>query len=157
MVATFLVFRLMVYDRTIHFDFTGREITLEVFHVRRSVPKAPLGEREQLETSRTVAPVGQSQFLNLAPHSQRHEKQHTRFDAVLRPRDACIAHSMTAFIKIKRSLAWFPTRRPYRSAVIYIEIPAAVVHRDIIIAVACYPAELGILAEGISTGGVGYQ
>ena len=54
---------------------------------------------------------------------------------------------MAAFIEIKRSLARLPTWRPYGTIVIYIEIATAVVHRDIIVAIACYPAELGILTE----------
>ena len=85
---------------------------------------------------------------------QRHEEKHARLDTVLGSCDAGIAHAMTALIEIKRSLARLPARRPDRTAVVDIEIPSTIVHRHTVIAVAGDPAELSVLVERISAGGV---
>ena len=58
---------------------------------------------------------------------------------------------MAALIEVEGSLAGFPSRVPYRSVVIDIEITSAIVHRYVIIAVTGDAAELGILVERIAT------
>ena len=78
---------------------------------------------------------------------QRDEEEYAGLDAVLRTGNAGIAHSMAAFIEVKRSLARLPARRPYAAVVIDVEISSSIVHRHTVVAVAGDPAELGILVE----------
>ena len=85
---------------------------------------------------------------------QRHEEEHARLDAILGTCDAGVAHAVAALIEIKRSLARLPARRPYGSGVIDIEIPSAIVHRHTVVAVAGDSAELRVLVERVSAGGV---
>ena len=49
MIATFLVFSLVIYDRTVHLNLTCREVPLEILHIRSGIPKAPFRKREKLE------------------------------------------------------------------------------------------------------------
>ena len=46
MIAAFLVFRLVVDDRPVHFHLSRGEVTLEVLHVRSGIPQAPFGKGE---------------------------------------------------------------------------------------------------------------
>ena len=64
---------------------------------------------------------------------------------------------MSALVGVERRAARFPSRTPYRVAILDVEIASVVVHRHIVVAIAGDAAELGILIETISTGGVGYQ
>ena len=109
-IAAFLIFGLMIYDRTVHLDFASREIALKVLHVGSCVPQAPLGEREEPEAFRGGRGVAQGDPLDLRPAMKRNKEEHTGLDAVLGTGDAGVAHSMTAFIEVKRSLARFPSR-----------------------------------------------
>ena len=45
-IAAFLVFRLVVDDRPVHFHLSRGEVTLEVLHVRSGIPQAPFGKGE---------------------------------------------------------------------------------------------------------------
>ena len=58
---------------------------------------------------------------------------------------------MTALIEIKRSLARLPARIPYGITVLDVEIAAAGIHGHTVVAVARYAAELGILAETVTS------
>ena len=109
-VAALLIFGLMIYDRTVHLDFTSREIALEVLHIGGCIPEAPLGEREEPEAFLGVRGVAQGDLLDLRPAMKRNKEEHTGLDAVLGTCDAGVAHSMTTFVEVKRSLARFPAR-----------------------------------------------
>ena len=45
-IATLLILRLVIYHRTVHLYLSGREVALEILHIRRGIPKAPLCKRE---------------------------------------------------------------------------------------------------------------
>ena len=45
MVPAFPVFGLVIQHVPFHLYLSGREVALEVFHIGRGVPKAPLGKR----------------------------------------------------------------------------------------------------------------
>ncbi len=49
MIATFLVFRLMINRAAVDLHLSCREITLEILHVGRCVPKAPFEQTVQLQ------------------------------------------------------------------------------------------------------------
>ena len=95
--------------------------------------------------------------MYLCPGFERYKEQNRCFDAIFCSRDAGIIHTMTALIKVKWRLTRLPTRIPYRSIIVDIEIPAAIIHRHTIIAVASDAAELGILIEVITSGRIGNQ
>ena len=157
MVAALLVFGLVIYHRALHLHFSCREVALEVLHVCSGVPEAPFGQREQLEAPCLLRHVAQRHLLHLAPCSERHEEEHAGLDSVLRSGDARVAHSVAAFVEVQRRLARLPSRRPHRASVVDVEISSAVVHRDVVVAVACDSAEFRVLIEGISSGRVGNQ
>ena len=156
-VAAFLVFRFVVDDRAFHLHLAGREVTLEVLHVRGGIPQAPFGEGEQLQPLHRVARVAQGQFLHLGPCLQGDEEQHAGFHAVLGAGDARVAHAVAALVAVQRCLARFPAGRPHRVAVLDVEVASAVVHGHAVIAVARDAAELGILVEAVASGRIGYQ
>ena len=62
---------------------------------------------------------------------------------------------MTALIKVERCLARFPTRIPYGIAILDVEIPPAIIHRHVVVAIAGDTTELGILIEAVAAGSVG--
>jgi hypothetical protein len=61
---------------------------------------------------------------------------------------------MTALIEVEGSLAWFPTRIPYGTVVVDIEIASTIVHGYVIITITGDTAELRVLIEGVAAGGV---
>ena len=155
MVATLLVFGLVVDGRSVDFHFTRRPIALEILHIGGSVPKAPFGKREEFEVLHLGTLVGEGKFLHFGPGLERDEKEHRSLYPILRTCDAGIVHAMTALVTIEGSLAWFPAGVPYRAAVVDVEIAATIVHRHAIVAVAGDAAELGILVEIVAACGVG--
>ena len=156
-VTALLVFCLMIDNRTIHLNLSGREVSLEVLHIGSCIPKAPLRKRPKLEAFCFRRGIAEGHLLNLTPCMKRDEEEDACLKTILRTCNARIAHSMAALIEIKRSLAWLPSRRPYCTVVIDIEISSAVVHRDSVITVSCDSAELSVLVERISTGSIGNQ
>ena len=83
MVAALLIFRLVINDRSVYLHLTGREVALEILHVGRCVPKAPLLETEQFEFLDLIGSVSQRQFLDLGPGLERHKEEHLGGYAVL--------------------------------------------------------------------------
>ena len=156
-IAALAVFGLVVDDRVLDFDLTGREVALEVLHVGRCIPQAPLGKGEQLEAFHLIAVVGERELLHLGPGVQGHKEQHRCLDTVLAARDAGVVHAMTALIAVERRLAGLPSRIPHGAAIVDVEVATAVVHRHAVVAVARQAAELGILVEAVAAGGVGNQ
>ena len=160
-ITAFLVFSLVIDDASVYLHFSCREVPLEILHVGGRVPQAPFCEREQFELACFPGGILQRQLLYLAPFLQRNEEKYACFESVLSSSDTGIAHAMTAFVKIEWCLTGFEARIPYHSfpllLVNNIEIPPAIVHRNTIVAVAGDAAELGILEEGIATGGIGNQ
>ena len=61
---------------------------------------------------------------------------------------------MAALIEVERCLARFPTGIPDGLAILDVEVATAIVHRHVVVAITGDAAELGILVEGIATGGV---
>lgn len=153
-VAAFFILRFVIDDGSVHFHFAGRKVALEVFHVGGGVPQAPFGEGEEFEPLHFAGEVFQRQFLYLAPRVQRHEEQYAGFDAVLGTGDAGVAHAVAALVEVRRRFARFPSGRPYRSAVVDVKVSSAAVHRHVVVAVAGDAAELGVLVESVSAGGV---
>ena len=156
-IAALAVFGLVVDHRVLDFDLTGREIALEVLHVGRCIPQAPLGKGEQLEALHLIAVVGERELLHLGPCVQGHKEQHRCLDTVLAARDAGVVHAMTTLIAVERRLAGLPSRVPHGAAIVDVEVAAAVVHRHAVVAVARQAAELGILVEAVAAGRVGNQ
>ena len=152
MVATLFVFGFMVNHRTLHFHLAGREVTLEVFHIGSSIPQAPLGKREELKRFCFVALVGQCQLLHFTPRLQWHKEKHTCLYPILLSGDARITHTMTAFIAIQWRFARLPPWRPNTFSIVDVEIASTIIHRHIVVTIACDSAEFGILIKTISSG-----
>ena len=150
MVAALLVFGLVIDYRALYLNLTGREVALEVLHISRCVPKTPLLEAEQLKLLYLIGGVGQRQFLDLGPGLKGNKEEHLCGDTVLSALNGGIVHTVTALVEVKRSLAGFPAGIPYGVTVLYVEVPAARIHRHTVITVACDAAELGILAETVA-------
>ena len=157
MVAALAVFGLVIDDTSLNLHLAGGEIALEILHVGLGVPEAPFGEREKLHAAADAVIVLQDEFLDLAPPADRHEEKHGSLQAVLRSGDAGVAHSVTALIAVKRSLARFPAGVPDSIPVLDIKIPSTLVHRHSVVAVARDAAVLGILAEAVAAGRSGDQ
>ena len=155
MIAAFLVFRLVVDDRPVHFHLSRGEVTLEVLHVRSGIPQAPFGKREQFEFSHFGRSIPQGQLLHLSPGLQWDEEEQAGFDAVFGSGDAGVAHAVATLVTVECSLAGLPGGRPYVAAFIDVEVASPVVHRHVVVAVAGDAAELGVLVEGIASGGIG--
>ena len=158
-VAALAVFCLMVDRRSLllYLHLTGREIALEVLHVSGSVPQAPLLKGEDLEMLDFVAVVLQGQHLHLSCRVQRHEEEHAGHHTELAACDACVVHTMAALIAVERCAARFPSRVPHCVTVLDVEIAAVVVHRHVVVAVACDAAELCVFVERVASGSVGDQ
>ena len=43
-IAALLIFRLVIYRRTVDLNLSGREVALEILHVRSRIPEAPFSE-----------------------------------------------------------------------------------------------------------------
>ena len=133
MIAALTVFGLVVDDRALDFDLTGREVALEVLHVGRCIPQAPLGKGEQLEALHLIAVVGERELLHLGPCVQGHKEQHRCLDTVLAARDAGVVHAMTTLIVVERRLAGLPSRIPHGAAIVDVEVAATVIHPHIVV------------------------
>ena len=156
-VPPFAVFSLMKEDVRTDFHFPGREVTLEIFHVRGGIPQAPFDKSIQLDLLRAVRAIGQFHPMYLASLFQRDKEKRFGTKASFLPTNAGIAHSMAAFIKVQRRLARLPARIPDRIAVLDVEIAATSVHGNAIVAIAQDPPELGVPAETIAAGRIGNQ
>ena len=147
MVTAFAIFRFVVDGATLNLYFSSREVALEILHVRSSIPQAPLFKREELKRLYFVALIGQRQLLYLSPGFQRNEEKHASFHAVFSACNAGVAHTMTALVEVERSLHGFPAGTPDGLPVIDIKIPAAIVHWNVVVAIAGNAAELSIFVE----------
>ena len=67
MVAALAIFRLVVDGAALNLDLAGRKITLEILHIRSSIPEAPLLEREQFQLFHFLRLISQREFLHLGP------------------------------------------------------------------------------------------
>ncbi len=157
MIATFLVLRLMINRASIDLHLSCREITLEILHVGRCVPKAPFEQTVQLQFLCDGTTVTYHHTVYLRRRPERNEHQQFDFDTVLASGNTGIAHAVAAFIEIERSHARFPAGIPYRIAILDIKIASAHVHRNSVIAVTGQPPELRILVERVSAGSIADQ
>ena len=98
--------------------------------------------------------VAQCYTLHLAGVTQRHEVEYVSPQPVPGRTNLCISHAVTAGVVIDVCLHRFPARGPYRSVVIDIKVLAAVVHRHVVVPVACDATETGIAVEAVPPGGV---
>lgn len=156
-VAPFSVLCLMVDGRAFHFHLPRGKVSLEVLHVRGCVPQTPFHEREQFQVLDLISLVGNCHLLHFRPLVERDEEKDTCTDTVLLACDAGIVHAVSALVKVKRSLAGFPPRIPYRLPVLDVKIPATVVHGHVIVAITRDPPELSVLVETVTTRSVGDQ
>ena len=156
MIAPFAVFRLMVNCVAFHLHFSCRKVALEVFHVGGCVPEAPLHKGVNAERLAFARLVRQAQPVHFAAPADRHEEKGLRTESVLFAGDSGVSHSVPALIEIKLRLAGLPAGIPYGISILDIEITPARIHRHAVVAVAENPAELGILAEAVAAGGIGY-
>ena len=156
-IASFAVFRLMVDRRRLllYFHLAGREVALEILHVSGRVPQAPFLKREDLEMLHLVAVVLQREHLHFCGSVEWHKEKHTGHHTELAARDACVVHAVAAFIAVERCAARFPSRIPHCVTVLDVEIAAVVVHRHVVVAVACDAAELRVLVERVASGSIG--
>ena len=156
-VAAFAVFGLVVNHRPFYLHLSCREVALEILHVGGGIPQAPFLEREEFQRARLVGGVGECEFLHLAPTLQRHEEENAGLNAVFCRGDARVTHAMTALVVVEWGFAGLPPRVPYAVAIFQVEIPPAIVHRHVVVAVAGNAAELGVFVEGVASCGVGDQ
>ena len=156
-VAALAIFSLVVDNAAFHLHLAGREVALEILHIRGCVQQAPFSEREEFEPFGLSAKVAQAEFLYFSIASERNEEESAGPQAVLFAADAGVAHAVGAFVGIKLSLARLPARIPYASFVVDIEITSAIVGRNAVVAISGNPSELGVLIEGVSSGRRGNQ
>ena len=157
MVTSVSVFGLMVNRRAFDFHASGREVSLEVGAVVLCIPEAPFREGEELECFGRITFVGQNELLDFAVIILRNEEGCFRLQSVLLTGNYGIAHTVAALIEIERSLDRRPAGVPDGAVVGNIEISAAHINRDIIIAIAGNTAQTCVLIEMIAARGIGNQ
>ena len=157
MVAPLAVFGLVVErpPAVRDLDLARGEVALEVLHVRRGVPEAPLGEREDRKTLRSPRRVREGEFLDFGGRLERHEREELGPQAVLLAGDARVAEAVAAFVEVERRLAGLPARVPDGLPVADVEVAPARVRRHAVVAVAREAAELGVAEERVAAGRVG--
>ena len=154
-VAALLVLGLVVDDGPLDLDLARGEVALEVLHVGRGVPEAPLEEGEELDLLGLLRGVLERELLNLGMRLQRHEQEDRGNESVLLAGDGRVAHAVAARIGVEGGLRRLPAGIPDRVAVLDVKVLAARVHRHVVVAVARDAAELRVLEEGVAACGVG--
>ena len=156
-VASVAVFGLVVDGGADYLNTAGGEVSLEVCAVILSVPEAPLCERPQFEGLGGIALVGENQLLNLAVVILRNEESSLSLESVLLAGDDGVAHAVAALVAVELGLYGGPAGIPDGVAVLDVEVSAAHVYRDVVVAVTGDTAQTSVLIEAVSACGVGYQ
>ena len=112
MVSALTVFGLVIDRRAFNLHLTGREVALEVLHVRGRIPQAPLLEREDGQMFLLLTVVRKCHALHLTVGMERHKEEDRSLNAILAAGDSRIVHAMTALITVELRAARFPSGVP---------------------------------------------
>ena len=156
-VAAVAVFGLVVDGGAYYLNTAGGEVSLEIGAVVLSVPEAPLCKGPQLEGLCGAALVCENKLLYLAVVVLRNEECSLSLEPVLSAGDDGVAHTVTALVAVKLSLYRGPAGIPDCVAVLDVEVSAAHVYRDVVVAVTGDTAQTSVLIEAVAACRVGYQ
>ena len=148
------VFCFMVEHVSFNLNLSGREIPLEILHVRGGVPKAPFGKGIQLDGFFGVSLVCDGNLVDLAAVADGDKEQDFGRNAVLFSGNAGVAHSVAAFIAVQSGFAGFPARIPDGASVLYVVVTAAVVHGDAVVPVPKDAAELCVFCKAVAASSI---
>ena len=156
-IAALLVFGLVVNGGAEYLDLAGVEVSLEVGGIVVCVPEAPFDKACQLERLLFAALVGDREPLNFAIEILRNEELHLGSYAVLGGVDNGVAHAVAALVAVKLGLNGAPAGVPYGVSVLYVEVSAAHINGNVVVAVTRDAAQTSVLIEHISARSVGYE
>ena len=155
MIASFLVFGLVVDRAAFYLDFAGIEVSLEVGGIVLRVPETPFEEAEQLDALESVGLVGDRHLLYLTVEILRNEEGHLSLDTLGLALNNGIAHTVAALVAVKVCLYGRPAGVPYMTVVVDVEIASAHIHGNVVIAVTCNTAQSRVLIEAVTARGIG--
>ena len=156
-IAALAVFGLVVDDAAFHLNLAGGEVALEVRHVVLRVPQAELDERRQDNILGCVGIIAQRHLMHLGVHAHRHKRELAGGQTVLLTGDDGVAHAVAALVAVELGLYGGPAGIPDSVAVLDVEVSAAHVDWNVVIAITCDTAQTSVLIEAVSACGVGYQ
>ena len=156
-VTSVSVFGLVVDGGANYLYTAGGEVSLEIGAVVLCIPQAPFCKGEQLEGLGCAALIGQHQLLHLAGIVLGNEEGSLCLQVVLLAGDDGVAHTVAALVAVQLGLRRRPARVPDGAVVVDVEISAAHIDGDIVVAVTGDPAQTGVLVEAVAAGGVGDQ
>ena len=133
-------------------DLADRQVALVVGLVVLRVPQAELDEREERDRLRRVGGVGDRDLLDLGGLADGHEEQRLDRDAAALARDARVAEAVPRLEVVQVRLDRQPRRGPHVAAVVDVEVPAAGVRGDVVVAVPREAAHLGVAVERVAAG-----
>jgi hypothetical protein len=138
-------------------DLADREVALEVGGVVPGFPETELDGAEQRQPGRIGAVIGDRRLPDLEGLAERDEVGDLGLDAGPARADDRVAEAVTAAIGLELGVRGLPGRRPEVPAVPVpqVQVPAARIEGDAVVAVAGQPAESGIAVERVAAGGVG--
>ena len=103
-IASFLVFGLMIDSAALYLDLTRVKVSLEIGGVVVSVPQAPFKEAEQLYFLEAACFIGYGYLLHLAVEVLRNKERYLCLYSLGFARYYGIAHTVTALIAVKSCL-----------------------------------------------------
>ena len=131
-------------------DLADRQVALVVGLVVLRVPQAELDEREERDRLRRVGRVGDRDLLDLGGLAEGHEEQRLDGEPAALARDARVAQAVARLEVVEVRLDRQPRRGPHVAAVVDVEVPAARVGGDVVVAVAREAAHLGVAVERVA-------
>ena len=147
----------VVDRRALDLDLADRVRALEIRHVVEGLVEAELDVGVELQLLRQRAGVANGRLPELGRLAGGHEEEELHLDAVARAEEPRVAETVAALVAVERGLRGLPTGVPHRAAVVDVEVAAAEVERDVVVAVAGQAAQLGVAPEREAAGGVGAE
>ena len=89
--------------------------------------------------------------------AEGHEEERTGLKTVFLAGYDGVVHAVAALVGVEWRLDRLPSGAPHGAAVVDVEVAAACIHGHAVVAVAGDAAELGVLVEAITAGGVTYE
>ena len=129
----------LVTEIGLNFNFTGREVSLEILLVIVGIPKAPLYIGEYLEALCLNGFVLNIKEDKLAGITHGDEIELADRNAVFRRRKTGITHAVPALITVQFCLGRLPAGIPDSVFIFNIYVLSISVVRDVIVTITCKP------------------
>ena len=144
------VLGLVVDRRAVDLDLPDREVPLVVRLVVRGLPQAELDEREELDALRRLRGVLQRDPVHLGGRPEGDEVEDLGPDALPLARDLRVREADAALVGVELALHRSPAGGPEVAAVVDVEVAAADVGRDVVVAVAGQAPHARVAVEAVA-------